>query len=259
MLLADTSRRSRASCDVFIGVYILLILAFIIMSWVRLPYSLWLNRIQRFLYDVCDPYLRLFRRFVPPLGPLDLSPMVGRDRALRPRNRSSTRSSTSALTGEVPTMALTPVEIRHIKLGRSLFGYNRAARRRAARRHRRQLRAGLARARRPRRQGRAPRGGPRPLPRARDAAPHDARLGRARVAGAEGAGAPRGGLVMLEEAHAEARQIRRDALARSRAHAHRGSPDPLAARRRARDAAKATNGEDEAETLRRGQSRVGLS
>ena len=31
---------------------------------------------QRFLYDVCDPYLRLFRRFLPPLGPLDLSPMV---------------------------------------------------------------------------------------------------------------------------------------------------------------------------------------
>ena len=32
---------------------------------------------QRFLYDVCDPYLRIFRRFLPPLGPLDLSPMVG--------------------------------------------------------------------------------------------------------------------------------------------------------------------------------------
>ena len=34
------------------------------------------NRVQRFLYDVCDPYLRLFRRFLPPLGPIDLSPMV---------------------------------------------------------------------------------------------------------------------------------------------------------------------------------------
>ena len=54
-----------------------LILAFIISSWVRLPYSPWLNRVQRFLYDVCDPYLRLFRRFLPALGPLDLSPMVG--------------------------------------------------------------------------------------------------------------------------------------------------------------------------------------
>jgi uncharacterized protein YggT (Ycf19 family) len=61
---------------VFIYVYSLLILAYIITSWVRLPYSTWLNRIQRFLYDVCDPYLRLFRRVLPQLGPLDLSPVL---------------------------------------------------------------------------------------------------------------------------------------------------------------------------------------
>ena len=30
----------------------------------------------RFLHDVCDPYLRLFRRVLPPLGPVDLSPIV---------------------------------------------------------------------------------------------------------------------------------------------------------------------------------------
>ena len=76
MLLADTISTVESFVDVFIGVYILLILAFIITSWVRLPYSVWLNRIQRFLYDICDPYLRVFRRFVPPLGPLDLSPML---------------------------------------------------------------------------------------------------------------------------------------------------------------------------------------
>jgi YggT family protein len=75
-LLSDTVSTVESFVDVFIGVYILLILAFIIMSWVRLPYSVWLNRIQRFLYDICDPYLRVFRRFVPPLGPLDLSPML---------------------------------------------------------------------------------------------------------------------------------------------------------------------------------------
>ena len=77
VLLADTVSRVESFVDVFIGVYILLILAFIILSWIRLPYSVWLNRIQRFLYDVCDPYLRLFRRFVPPVGPLDLSPLIG--------------------------------------------------------------------------------------------------------------------------------------------------------------------------------------
>jgi YggT family protein len=75
-MLGDTISTVESLVDVFIGVYILLILAFIVLSWVRLPYSVWLNRIQRFLYDVCDPYLRLFRRFVPPLGPLDLSPML---------------------------------------------------------------------------------------------------------------------------------------------------------------------------------------
>jgi uncharacterized protein YggT (Ycf19 family) len=77
VLLADAISRIESFVDVFILVYILLILAFIILSWVRLPYSIWLNRIQQFLYDVCDPYLRVFRRFVPPIGPLDLSPMVG--------------------------------------------------------------------------------------------------------------------------------------------------------------------------------------
>jgi YggT family protein len=61
----------------FVYVYWLLILAYIITSWVRLPYSVWLNRIQRFLYDVCDPYLRLWRRILPTFGPLDLSPVVG--------------------------------------------------------------------------------------------------------------------------------------------------------------------------------------
>jgi YggT family protein len=61
---------------VFLWVYLLLLFAYILTSWIRLPYRPWLNRVQRFLYDVCDPYLRIFRRFLPPFGPLDLSPMV---------------------------------------------------------------------------------------------------------------------------------------------------------------------------------------
>ncbi|MDQ3874877.1 MAG: YggT family protein [Actinomycetota bacterium] len=75
-LLADAIDSVEQFVTVFIGVYILLIFAYIITSWIRLPYSPWLNRIQRFLYDVCEPYLRLFRRILPPLGPLDLSPIV---------------------------------------------------------------------------------------------------------------------------------------------------------------------------------------
>ena len=77
VVLADTAQSIQRFVDVFIGVYILLILAYILTSWIRLPYSPWLNRIQRFLYDVCEPYLRIFRRFVPSIGPLDISPMVG--------------------------------------------------------------------------------------------------------------------------------------------------------------------------------------
>jgi YggT family protein len=75
-VLADVISSVQSFVSVFVGVYILLIFAYIITSWIRLPYSPWLNRIQRFLYDVCEPYLRIFRRFLPALGPLDLSPIV---------------------------------------------------------------------------------------------------------------------------------------------------------------------------------------
>ena len=75
-LLADWVTSAQQFVDVFILVYGLLILAYIITSWIRMPYSPTLNRIQRFLYDVCEPYLRIFRRFLPPLGPLDLSPII---------------------------------------------------------------------------------------------------------------------------------------------------------------------------------------
>ena len=75
-LLADVGSQLASFVYVFIWVYILLLFAYILTSWIRLPYRVWLNRVQRFLYDVCDPYLRIFRRFVPPFGPLDLSPMI---------------------------------------------------------------------------------------------------------------------------------------------------------------------------------------
>jgi YggT family protein len=76
-LLYDAVGNVISFLQVFITVYSLLVLAYVLTSWVRLPYSVWLNRIQRFLYDVCDPYLRLWRRILPTFGPLDLSPVVG--------------------------------------------------------------------------------------------------------------------------------------------------------------------------------------
>ena len=76
-LLADAITQVENFVDVFISVYSLVLLFYIVSSWVRLPYSPWLNRIQRFLYDVSEPYLRIFRRMLPSMGPLDLSPMIG--------------------------------------------------------------------------------------------------------------------------------------------------------------------------------------
>jgi uncharacterized protein YggT (Ycf19 family) len=76
-LLFDAIAQVERFVSVFIDVYILMIFAYILTSWIRLPYSPWLNRVQRFLYDVSEPYLRLFRRVIPPFGPLDISPVVG--------------------------------------------------------------------------------------------------------------------------------------------------------------------------------------
>jgi len=75
-VLADVRSSIAGFVDVFLFVYILLILIYVLLSWFRLPYNLWLNRIQRFLYDVCEPYVGLFRRVLPPLGFIDLSPMI---------------------------------------------------------------------------------------------------------------------------------------------------------------------------------------
>jgi YggT family protein len=74
-VLADTVSTIQGFVVVFVAVYVLVIFAYVLTSFVRLPYSL--NPVQRFLYDVCEPYLRLFRRILPPLGPIDLSPMIG--------------------------------------------------------------------------------------------------------------------------------------------------------------------------------------
>ena len=64
------------------SVYIALLIARIVISWIpRMPYNPVLRAVTGFVEDVSDPYLNLFRRFIPPvrMGPaaLDLSPIVG--------------------------------------------------------------------------------------------------------------------------------------------------------------------------------------
>jgi YggT family protein len=75
-VLGDAISSAETFINVFISLYSFVILAYIITSWLRLPYSLTLNRIQRFLYDVCEPYLRLFRRLLPAPGGIDFSPVL---------------------------------------------------------------------------------------------------------------------------------------------------------------------------------------
>jgi YggT family protein len=76
VLRADAISSVETFVNVFIILYGLVIFVYIITSWLRLPYSPTLNRIQRFLYDVCEPYLRIFRRILPSTGAIDLSPML---------------------------------------------------------------------------------------------------------------------------------------------------------------------------------------
>lgn len=63
-------------------VYIVLIFVNVLISWVpRMPYNPWLRAVLDFVKETTDPYLNLFRRFLPPIGgggfALDLSPIIG--------------------------------------------------------------------------------------------------------------------------------------------------------------------------------------
>jgi YggT family protein len=59
--------------NVAFEVYSALLLIRILLSWIRHnPYQ----PIIRFIYEVTDPYLRIFRRIVPPYGQIDFSPIV---------------------------------------------------------------------------------------------------------------------------------------------------------------------------------------
>ena len=68
--------------DALFIVYIVLIFANILISYVpRMPYNRVLRAVLDFVKDTTDPYLNLFRRFLPPIGgggfALDLSPVIG--------------------------------------------------------------------------------------------------------------------------------------------------------------------------------------
>ena len=63
-------------------IYTILIFIRIIISWIpRIPYNRTLQSVLQFIHDITEPYLKIFRRLLPPLGgskfAIDLSPMIG--------------------------------------------------------------------------------------------------------------------------------------------------------------------------------------
>lgn len=83
MLVVALSRFDVADfVSALILVYTLLVIAYVLQQLFfgfggRLPYARWSSATIGFLDDTVGPYLALFRRFIPQIGPLDLSPMVG--------------------------------------------------------------------------------------------------------------------------------------------------------------------------------------
>jgi uncharacterized protein YggT (Ycf19 family) len=82
IVLAATTRSNIADYvqglfTVYIAILFLYILLNIMFTLgVRPPYSRVTDAILGFLRDVAEPYLRVFRRFIPPIGQIDLSPML---------------------------------------------------------------------------------------------------------------------------------------------------------------------------------------
>ena len=81
LVLASTRTDIAGYVSALITVYILLIFIYLLLNMmfslgVRPPYNRWSDAILTFLRDVSEPYLRLFRRFIPPIGMFDFSPIV---------------------------------------------------------------------------------------------------------------------------------------------------------------------------------------
>ncbi len=73
----DVANYLNAAFEVYIIVLVVYVLLNMMFSFgLRPPYSRWTDIVLGFLKDVSDPYLRIFRRVIPPLGMIDLSPMI---------------------------------------------------------------------------------------------------------------------------------------------------------------------------------------
>jgi len=80
MTLAAITRTDVADyISALVFVYLLLIIINIGLSWIQqfrpIPYNLTLRAVTGFVEESTNPYLAIFRRWIPGIGPLDISPI----------------------------------------------------------------------------------------------------------------------------------------------------------------------------------------
>ena len=81
MILATARTQIADYLSTLIYVYTLLIILYIVIQLLfsvglRPPYSRTLNAVLGFLRDICEPFLRIFRRILPSFGGFDFSPIL---------------------------------------------------------------------------------------------------------------------------------------------------------------------------------------
>jgi YggT family protein len=81
VVLASARTQIADYLSTLIYVYTLLIILYIVLQLlfsvgVRPPYSRTLDAVLGFLRDVCEPFLRIFRRVLPSFGGFDFSPIL---------------------------------------------------------------------------------------------------------------------------------------------------------------------------------------
>jgi len=81
IVLASARTEIAGYLSTLIYVYTLLIVLYIVVQLLfsfglRPPYSRASDALLNFLRDVCEPYLRIFRRIIPMVGAFDFSPIV---------------------------------------------------------------------------------------------------------------------------------------------------------------------------------------
>ena len=60
--------------DRFLGIYLVILIVRVLLTWFQ--NAGWAYQIMSFLSPITDPYLNLFRSIIPPLGGMDLSPIL---------------------------------------------------------------------------------------------------------------------------------------------------------------------------------------